>query len=792
MQELIRIETSEWELTISCPNLQARRKTYEDMLERRNDIASISKLSFKPGVNLQSVSPDAVLNMQTAGNSNLCISELALSKPLFFENTQYQFEWYFHNDDVKSANITHSLRNVAQSFRFASKRKYSAASLIGTLNTGNDIGQLCLPLTYEIGTSSHTVQFTLEVLPTKMQLNTDLPAMYQRIDNEFPLWRFSLAEKTEQNAARSQHRGNFPLLWLAQFKILRQQLETALKVIANSPHSRLQSKTSYIKADRLKGRLSHTLAERVKEDVANKRLDKHYQQAKQYLSVDTPENRFIKMVVLKCKSQLERLTQKIEDKSKGSDDTSDRLSAHFLEELKSWQKPLSKIQKHSFLWEVGEYKGTQRESLVLQQRTGYSTVYRVWQELKYYLDIFARHSTVSMKSVAEVYEVWCFLTMRQLLVNSLGFEEVNSDKARLRLNDYFELQLHDGLKGAGSFTFKRSDGLTARLAHEPVFRRNGQDIRSFWVTQKPDILLEVTFPDGKRCVWLFDAKYRIKTKNDRYELDDVDIKDFVPDDAINQMHRYRDALIHINRENSKQNKSRPVFGAFALYPGFYKQELDENPYAEAIHEVGIGAFALLPSSTTGNNKWLEDFLISQLGSLKSSYSTNRVSDDLYVKESARIPYHGMKQVYHPDLVLAAKLGKHRNPDYIKRFTDGKAQWYHMPEDFFNHQFGHHIANEICYIAIAQEDSGSLLTDKAYRVQSVALKNREEISEYQSGVRSTKGKKVKYWLFQLGEVLVLTNSLINPDASGFRKSLKLTTLSKLQKTCDFENLETVYT
>jgi len=73
------------------------------------------------------------------------------------------------------------------------------------------------------------------------------------------------------------------------------------------------------------------------------------------------------------------------------------------------------------------------------------------------------------------------------------------------------LQLEDGLSGAGSFTFKRADGLKARLALEPIFRKNGKNIRAFGGTQKPEILLEVTFTDGKKCIWLFDAKYRIKT-----------------------------------------------------------------------------------------------------------------------------------------------------------------------------------------------------------------------------------------------------------------------------------------
>ena len=40
---------------------------------------------------------------------------------------------------------------------------------------------------------------------------------------------------------------------------------------------------------------------------------------------------------------------------------------------------------------------------------------------KYYLDVFANQSTISMKSVAEIYEVWCFLEIRTILLERLQF-----------------------------------------------------------------------------------------------------------------------------------------------------------------------------------------------------------------------------------------------------------------------------------------------------------------------------------------------------------------------------------
>lgn len=788
MQELICIETPEWELTVSCQHLEARQSTYFDMLKRRESEHVSNMLRFQPAispekVSLQGLSSDLI--------SDSAIEEILLPMPLFFENTSYQFEWVFLQDDIEQAYISHPLQSISDAFRFTTKRKHSAASLIGTINTGNDIGQLALPLTYLVNGELKKIQLTLEVLPTKMQLHSDLPAMYRSIDDVFPLWRFSLAEKTEQNAAKSQHRGHFPLLWLAQFKTLRESLEQGLKVITNSPHNRLQSKTSHIKADRLKGRLANRLAEKVREDLANKVYDKRYKQDKKYLSLNTPENRFIKMVVTQCKQELEKLSDKLEVNNQKENNTHSRLSQHFLSELKNWQKPLIKMERHSFLKEVGDYTGLQHESLVLQQKTGYNTVYKTWQELKYYLDIFAKHSTVSMKSVAETYEVWCFLAVRKVLTDVLGFKETEQKKAKLKLNDYFELQLEDGLSGAGAFVFERSDGLKARLAHEPVFRRAGKTIRSFWVTQKPDILLEVTFPDGKKCIWLFDAKYRIKTKSDRYELDNIDQQDFVPDDAINQMHRYRDALIRIEGQEGLHSKSRPVLGAFALYPGFYDQSVASNPYQAVINEVGIGAFALLPSAENNKNCWLEAFLLEQLGLPSSTYSDTHISDALYVNEAARIPYSGMKQVLHQDLVLTARLGESRSQTYIDNFKAGKAKWFHIPVFVFDTQFGKHIAQEVSYLAIADASTDTLEITKVYRVKSVLQRERSDISPAQSGVTESQVKEDQYWLFELGEVSLLSQSIVNMNCTGFRQSLKLTTLTLMQGITDFDNLDSVY-
>lgn len=863
MPELIRLQTPDFEFSVWANDISQRLSVYQNTMAHRasaNDVQPSYELRFAPAAQLSNaiepqglVADDLVqsgLDESDLAENDLVANglakhaELTLNSPLFFENTQYQFEWVFFSE-VTNARLTHRSQSVNEAFRFAPEVKTARgvvpARLTGTINTGNDVGWLRLPLTFEHNGKTQTQHIAFEVLPTKMALHQDLSAMYQAIDKVYPLWRFSLVEKTEQDAATSQQRMHFPLMWLANFAALRERFEQGLKVICAAPHSRLQPTVANIKAAKLKGRLPHKLAEQVKQDFANGQYDKRYAVEKKQLSVDTPENRFIKMAVSKSKRQLAEFEQKLRQSNQAPE--RQRLSDSFLNELHSWQQPLQKVLGQSFLKEVGAYTGLSRESLVLQQKTGYSAVYRIWQELKFYLDVFGNQSSISMKSVAEIYEVWCFLCLKQILEQDLGFELVENSATKLAQNDFFEYQLKDGF--AGAFRFKRSDGVTARLAHEPKFTKKGQSIRSYLVNQEPDIVLEVTLPksadltkvdssEEKQFIWLFDAKYRIKTEKNRFDdsNEDIESKDYVPDDAINQMHRYRDALIRLSEPydskspssgNAGQSpkKSRPVFGAFALYPGFFDQATTPNPYAAAIEEVGIGAFALLPSqnrpsqnelsqtdptqtkSRYSGHQWLLEFLQAQIGTAPNAqtgqgnetmYPVAGMAERLYVQDAARIPYYGMRQVLYPDLTMTVALGGQRGRDngYFEQFEQGTALWYHLPQSTFLQKFKQHIAEEIRYLALASTSdtqSSTKQIDKLWPVKRVTVLPRYAITEEQAGKKS--GSADLYYLFELGKPLSLQTPVTNVPHRPMKNSMKLTTLTRLESVTKFTEVEKVY-
>src|SRR5690606_13262021 len=115
------------------------------------------------------------------------------------------------------------------------------------------------------------------------------------------------------------------------------------------------------------------------------------------------------------------------------------------------------------------------------------------------------------------------------------------------------------------------------------------------IKQEPDNVLKIEKSGSKvQYHYIFDAKYRICVDKDY-------IKRFKqpgpPEDTINAMHRYRDAIV------SQQNINRNIFAAFVLFPHndemAYAGKKGGNPakFFESIERVGIGALPFLPGQT---------------------------------------------------------------------------------------------------------------------------------------------------------------------------------------------------
>lgn len=766
MPELLKLETLDWQLVVWSKDISQSQKQLSQTLNARNKAIPSTILRFNPSLYF------ADLDCR----KNECCIE---GKAVFFENKLYEFDFQFLTGRYSGEPvIKHRLQAVEDAFH------YSGNSLRGSVNFGNHIGWFKLLLSYQSNGKNIEQAISFEVLPTKMDVSTDLANIQQIIDAQYPLLHFSFAQKTEQELGRSRKpHERFALLWLSQFESLRLELEKGVKKILQTPHSRLLPRTRKLRAEQLKGRISPKLEERVCSALANSESDRRYKLDTKVLSVNTPENRFIKMVLTQCIRELSAFVCRVKQNDAAPENN--RLSSYFFEQINSWKTPLERDLNRPFFREIGAYHGLNGESLVLHQKAGYANVYRVWQQLKLYLDVFSQHASISIKSVAELYEVWCILELRRVLIDDLGFAELKSRKADLYKKGV-EVALHDGMGAA--FNLQRG-GIKIRLAHEPLFKstKNPKAGRIYsWITsQKSDILLDAEFENCEKIRWIFDAKYRIAS--DESEVD------YAPDDAINQMHRYRDALIHVHKANDGwQEKSRPIFGAYVLYPAWFSENDTMNPYAEAIKEIGIGAFPLLPNS---NITWLKDFLIEQFGLVNETadYDKEKSADHFYVQEAARISYTGMALSRYQNLSLAVALGTKRDKAYLERFRQGNAKWYHLPlKTTASKSIQRHAMREIqhCAFVVYYPDDSERRIEYSYEVISIQLQKRKNISKNQAGAEGNpKNEEKEYWLFELGRATPLNLSI---DVSGVRDfKFRLVSIDALAKARNWADLSNHY-
>ena len=726
------------------------------------------------------VGPDCKDMLVLVDSVPMCLEDGSIPiQPYFFENRQYWFEVDFSSQPgIESFSVHHKHALLDQSFSKHPKRKV----LQGSINFGNDVGLCRFDIQYSRDGERYTVPVSFTVFATKMIQTQDLNVMNQTIDQTYPLWRYAITGKTTHQQGKSARQPEkFELFWLAQFERLVSEFGQGVRRVLNASHNRLQTYSDQQKLERVNKRLGAKLEERAKELLASERASR-LMIKKQRLSLDTPENRFIKMVLLKTKATLSQLLMTV------STDKDSKASKSFISLLERWRGQTGKYAKHRLWQEVGEFKGQNTESKVLQEAAGYSKVYKVWQQLKYYLNSQDGTSQLSIKSVAEIYEIWCFLEVKSI-IESLGFTQVEKALSHFK-RVQFEKQFPKDVMAAAFVYQRESDQMRLELAHEPSFTPKGDDDRTWLANQRPDIVLRVTLANGESFFILFDAKYRIDTT----QFAD---KDGVPEDAINQMHRYRDAIIHQQRfEHEAPLKSRPVLGAFALYPGFFEnQHAELNPYEEAIKEVGIGAFALLPSmeEQTSHNHWLKEYLVQKLGGAETplQYAQHTTSYDYhFVEDAVRIAPYGINVSRHDGLTFIAPVNEIGRDDlYLDNARAGKLLGYHTRLIATNRQNVHrNIVREIRYLVLTVRDS---VTDDVqlgaylYRVSNVKLMPRRDIGRDITGKESDSNET--YWVFEFsGEPIQLRNKITKPYKEHFH--FKLTKAELLPQISHWDDIK----
>ena len=575
--ELLTIEHKDFTMIVECTKFdgiwnKAKSNVGEDKL--------YSTYSWSDGV----VSVKRTLD----ADHEIDIEQGVPAPATFFDNADYPI-WIEFKDYVKDAQFGSILQNDNDRFSF---RRHILA---GFINYKNEIGRSEIQIIYKVDKETRAFRFGFEVLSTKLDYHEHWRTIVEDIEREYRMLSLDYMRRTFHGFSPDQNGEHPDIVWWSVFEGEQQKFIKACKSIIDRPRHRLHGEEVYLRADQLKQtphNIENRLAEHRKEPAYLYRVEQHI------LSNDTQENRFLKFALHQISKRYEDLRQRIEAVKTASGTMKSAMLAT--------SETLKRLQHHPFFRTIGRFKGISQESMVLQKATGYSQVYRTWNLLRRAYSLNDGLYRLQTKDIATLYEIWCFIEVSHIVKAQLHLDDEDVEhRNRMEMNGIFSWELG---KGEHSRILFRKDGVElAELVYNPKNADTENDNVGMkdlvvpTVPQKPDIVLQLTKNDlqqGMNMTYLFDAKYRIEGKDKG-----VDVP---PEDAINQMHRYRDAIYYKDYDANALKKE--VIGGYILFPGDGEpNDVAVSKFYKTIKEVNIGAFPLRPKDVE-NRKLLENFI----------------------------------------------------------------------------------------------------------------------------------------------------------------------------------------
>lgn len=575
--ELLTIEHKDFTMIVECTKFdgiwnKAKSNVGEDKL--------YSTYSWSDGV----VSVKRTLD----ADHEIDIEQGVPAPATFFDNADYPI-WIEFKDYVKDAQFGSILQNDNDRFSF---RRHILA---GFINYKNEIGRSEIQIIYKVDKETRAFRFGFEVLSTKLDYHEHWRTIVEDIEREYRMLSLDYMRRTFHGFSPDQNGEHPDIVWWSVFEGEQQKFIKACKSIIDRPRHRLHGEEVYLRADKLKQtphNIENRLAEHRKEPAYLYRVEQHI------LSNDTQENRFLKFALHQISKRYEDLRQRIEAVKTASGTMKSAMLAT--------SETLKRLQHHPFFRTIGRFKGISQESMVLQKATGYSQVYRTWNLLRRAYSLNDGLYRLQTKDIATLYEIWCFIEVSHIVKAQLNLDDEDVEhRNRMEMNGIFSWELG---KGEHSRILFRKDGVElAELVYNPknADKENDnvgmKDLVVPTVPQKPDIVLQLIKNDlqqGMKMTYLFDAKYRIDGKDKG-----VDVP---PEDAINQMHRYRDAIYYKDYDANALKKE--VIGGYILFPGDGEpNDVAVSKFYKTIKEVNIGAFPLRPKDVE-NRKLLENFI----------------------------------------------------------------------------------------------------------------------------------------------------------------------------------------
>ena len=520
--------------------------------------------------------------------------------PVFYETALYNISIYL-TDVEATPCVLHKLKEVTELFSVIPVGSHKWL-LSAPLSFVNEPGIFKLTFKYKLcNKPERTDTFSFRVVSPKLDTKDDYNHILAEINAHYNEIVFQYLTLTLQNLKRGG-RSNNDIVWLSIFRNIAKDYEKWVRFIVNKPHLRQTREVRHDHADRIK-RWTPQMAERFAMVEAEGRLSQEYFRHEEIIHThNTRENRFVKFTLDRISKRLTSIVATIKAKSATAKEA-DKVADSEIAELDGYIGSLRRLANSPLLRNLrGE--PLRSESIVLQKRNGYSQVYKYWLLLQKGIELFEGANAIGVRPIWELYELWCFLKMRQMTADILGLNFDNPDEITEKPMPM--LKPFEDNNQEHTVEFHCSDGSMVRLHYQHTYSRRTGEVHTATTENRPDIVLTVIKPDGFELTYLFDAKYRLRDDNklneeDRDELADADGADTPPADAINQMHRYRDAIYY--GSDRQTHAAKEIIGGYILFPGRGNNDsVRKRFFYKSIETVNIGAFPLLPDASDPSNE----------------------------------------------------------------------------------------------------------------------------------------------------------------------------------------------
>lgn len=647
----------DFRLTISTATIEYAWERFERRVKGRS-LNYCEYKSLREG-KLSLLNPRRLADGLQEQNPEVLQTEWREKHPVLFETCEYQFAVEFnHLYDTSNGKlqpkVKHRLKSVGEGFKFYPYGRHSGI-LVGSIDFLNSPGKFSFAFEYR-DEDNHvaTEQIELYVASPKLDTKNDLRQITELINQEYENYVFEYLTLTFSSFSLVRAERNNNIIWLSIFKNVVDEYFRSVKFIMSRPNNKPIRKIYYSRPDRIR-RWSPQQEERYRD--LDKDAEMHYFRYEQTENtINTRENRFVKYSLHVLGKKFREVFAEVSSIYKDMDKDERKV-------LQDYNKLFRQLETASFFSKVGEFEGFRQESAILQQRSGYSQIYKAWLMLKNSLELVDGKTDIGMKKIWELYEIWCFLVMKRLIAKVLGLDLNDAEHIHENKSEMLNTMLKSEMSHSVEF-INSSNGDVIRLEYQHTYNRSSKEFKTTTTEQRPDIVVTIKKTDGFVLTYLYDAKYRVQDDKNDGELDegvDIDFADYPLPDAINQMHRYRDAIYYAMKEDERPI-GKEIIGGYILFPGRTEGDAIENRYFyKSIKQVNIGAFPLLPT----DEEHKEEIVMCNL--LEKHLEEILLDNTAYEQIKNSIPQKGLQYSLRPnegDSLVLVGYAKSKDKDII--------------------------------------------------------------------------------------------------------------------------------